>query len=431
MFEFFTYFFYLIGGGAALAASFAGYMAFLQPDFHFPKPTGRYQVGTITFHLDPSNGMCLQKPRGLMVQLWYPAHISVAEIPHTPYAPYVVDYFKNNHKSVWFALYSRPMYSFAQPNAPLHEETNPFPVIIFSHGLNCTRNHNTAHCENLASHGYVVAGISHSFGCQVVQFPHYLPIAYDPTTEFSSLAANPMNYLKQRHKNIDLWVKDVAMVLNELKQLADEKFSRFYAQLDMNRVGIFGHGYGGAAAAQLCRCDPRIKAGVALDSLLQGKDLAEGFGNRTEGFGKPFMFLLADQCNYDAQISMLKKMDVSERQINEFVQALKQSYLPEINKLARNISHHAYISKVFGTAHMDFSDYALIKEASLASPILHQADSVGPINGRQATTIVNDLLVGFFDEYLKEKEASLATASNYHELNIDMQHFSSGDEITD
>lgn len=417
--------FLFFGGWAVLVGIVGGYMIYLQPSFYFPKPTGQYQVGTTTFHVDPSNGIRTEKPQGLMVQLWYPApRLARAKIPPVPYAPYLVDYFKNNYFGTWCALYARPLYSFAQPNAPLYKEADPFPVILFSHGSNWSRNNNTANCEELASHGYVVVGVSHTSRCIAVQYPGYPPIGHSITQELSTLISDPMRYLQEEHNGITIWVNDLTMVLDELERLVQTQSSKFYAQLDMNRIGIFGHTYGGAAAAQLCRHDARIKAGFAMAPMLQGKD-------RMKGFSKPFMFLLSDHSDYEGEARLLTKMGMSEQNLNKFIKTIKQTHLPEINRLTRNISHHAYIAKVFRTGHMDFCDYTLIKEASLVRADVRREIFLGKLNGYEVNTIANNLLVGFFDEYLKGKEGALASAYDDHKFDLVMQHFSSGREIAD
>lgn len=55
-------------------------------------------------------------------------------------------------------------------------------------------------------------------------------------------------------------------------------------RLDLAHLGIFGHSFGGAAAAQVCHMDARCKAGIDIDGDLFG-DVVQ------TGLDKPFMVL--------------------------------------------------------------------------------------------------------------------------------------------
>jgi platelet-activating factor acetylhydrolase len=46
---------------------------------------------------------------------------------------------------------------------PAKEEQQPFPVIVFSHGLTGCRTSYSAICSELSSHGFVVAAIEHRY----------------------------------------------------------------------------------------------------------------------------------------------------------------------------------------------------------------------------------------------------------------------------
>ena len=55
----------------------------------------------------------------------------------------------------------------------------------------------------------------------------------------------------------------------------------------MQRLGMFGHSFGGATALQFCHDDPRCKAGIDIDGAPYGSVVQEGLK-------QPFMFILSD-----------------------------------------------------------------------------------------------------------------------------------------
>ena len=388
----FKYLLYFISGVIVLAAVLVVYLIWLQPPFYFPKPTGQYAVGTTTHHV-------VADEKELMMQLWYPAQGSVADKPTIPYAPYVINHLKKNQKLYWLLALSHSAYSYAVPEAGLVGDVGKLPVIIFSHGFSLTRNHNTAQCEELASHGYIVVGISHSYGCGVVQFPDGRVAAPDQTEKAKKFLENPMADFEEMNKNIEIWVDDVKTVLDYLEQITADQVSRFYDRLDMKHVGMFGHSYGGAAAAQLCRHDQRIKAGVDMDGHLYGPDW-------TKGFDKPFMFLLAEPWSKTKLMALMTKSGFAQDKAQEYVEATYQHYHPAFDQLIQSVGHDVYKIILKDSAHMDFCDTALMKEAALL-PWLLQNFGAGKLNGFRATEIVNAYLVNFFDKYLKEQPSEL------------------------
>ncbi len=68
---------------------------------------------------------------------------------------------------------------------------------------------------------------------------------------------------------------------------ASDASGKFTGRLDMTRVGVFGHSFGGAAAALFCHEDSRCKAGIDVDGAPHGSVIQAGIN-------RPFMFLLSD-----------------------------------------------------------------------------------------------------------------------------------------
>src|SRR5437773_10513190 len=67
------------------------------------------------------------------------------------------------------------------------------------------------------------------------------------------------------------WTADIAFVLDRLKQLkASDTSGKFTGRLNLTRVGVFGHSFGGAQAAQFCSQDSRCKAGIDVDGAPHG-----------------------------------------------------------------------------------------------------------------------------------------------------------------
>src|SRR6202049_5293986 len=68
------------------------------------------------------------------------------------------------------------------------------------------------------------------------------------------------------NKVLTAWPADIAFVLDQLERLnVSDPTGKFTGRLDMTRVGVFGHSFGGAKDAQFCSQDSRCKAGIDVD----------------------------------------------------------------------------------------------------------------------------------------------------------------------
>ncbi|MEO1403337.1 MAG: hypothetical protein AAFV72_19100, partial [Cyanobacteria bacterium J06635_1] len=129
---------------------------------------------------------------------------------------------------------------------------------------------NTFRAEELASQGYVVVSINHSYDSAVNIFPDG-QVAYH--TSIFAEAENDDDFFELQIKNVDARAKDIQFVLDELGKFnaGDDPTGLFAGKLDLDRVGVLGASTGGATAAELLARDPRFKAGVNLDGTLRGE----------------------------------------------------------------------------------------------------------------------------------------------------------------
>jgi dienelactone hydrolase len=141
--------------------------------------------------------------------------------------------------------------------------------------------------EDLASHGYVVVGFDAPYRTGVVVFPDGRVMRRtsenDPELCLERTGQEQANCV---NKLLTAWTADIAFVIDRLERLnISDPSGKFIGRLDMTRVGVFGHSFGGAEAAQFCSQDSRCKAGIDVDGSLHGSVLQAGIH-------KPFMFLL-------------------------------------------------------------------------------------------------------------------------------------------
>ncbi|HNN12803.1 MAG TPA: hypothetical protein PKL78_04555 [Anaerolineales bacterium] len=346
----------------------------LLPVPRIPTPSGTFQVGTTLYELTDSSRKELysgkDEARKFMVQVWYPATVAENDqrapwMSHADiFAPAIATYIElPSYFLDHLALVKIPAYQ----NAEVATQDGGFPVIVFSHGWNGFSGQNTGQALELASHGYVVIGMQHTYGAVVTVFEDGTVAPNNPSALPES-GADP-NYEVIARKLVDQWSGDIAFTLDHFAALNNDLGSAFHDRLDMNRIGVYGHSTGGGAAIQFCGTDPRCKAVLGMDPFMRPVS-AEVLEN---GVSQPSFYMFSQGW-----------ADDKESKSNKFF----RQFYPHVNDSFGVVS-------IDGTRHYDFSDIPLL------SPISPQLGLKGPLNGERVTEIVDSYLLAFFELTLK------------------------------
>lgn len=385
--------------------------------YDFPRPTGEHGVGTVRYHmidrerLDPYDQSLF---RELMVQVWYPTTMkSTTAKAHAQYLPDVMPHMKRMATEAYYVPQIVLDYllvdikCYAQDSAPLLTSKQKYPILVLCHGLGSMVALHTAHAENLASHGYVVFGINHTFTTSLSIFPdgRIYPFKFDwqspdKVSEFTRI--------------VRLWQDDVRFVLSQIEDIANEKIvsdepNQFYHKIDTTKLGMLGHSMGGATSTQMLRRDERVKAAVNMDGPLFGNDYEEGFK-------KPYMVLVAENSLKRTSTKMTEKELVDQRMTREEEEYLKLIFKYGIVNLCGNIRNagaEAYYVHFLGAGHNTFTDVPLVKDASYLLGFLEYFGlNTGGVSPLLAIEITNKLLVDFFNKYLLKKPALILEDTN-------------------
>ncbi len=374
--------------------------------FYFPKPTGKYAVGMRQFHWidtarqetrthDPAH-----PHRELMVKAWYPAEIPDGSVPLAPYAPALMDFDRqaNTNLTVLLAGLHRPIYAYYSQDASVAHSDEPFPIIIFSHGFGTLDDHYTAYCTELASHGYTVLSINHTYDCTFVDFPDGRRVLESSDLENMLLWDRDV----WMHNNIENWVADARFILAMIEREVLTSTSPFYGKLDLAHVGMFGHSFGGSTAVQCCRRDARFTAGCSLDGQLLGADFAKPFA-------KPFMFMRQKLAMTHFVDGLIHDKILQPEERERVLQTLEERHTPGIDNLCSKIGYNAYIIDLENIEHDTFSDSAILKYIALY-PRKFNYFGAGSGDGFAITKTINSYLVAFFDKYLKNQSSTILDA---------------------
>lgn len=335
-------------------------------DHVYPSPSGIYRVGTQEFDLIDYREDTLNPISGEMRKL----HIKVYYPSDTESDQYE-KYFDDGGYQVEYLSSFRPpnapvhpqqhdlnkMLSWSVKNADLAEIDQGWPILFYSHGSMLLEKDNVELLEDLASQGFAVVAINHTFASGISVFNDgttvngYIPEgSHDVNTDkgkayFNGVVAPQITQ--------DVFTTYQWLLWNQW---------RFQYQLDTSKIGALGYSLGGSAAMNSCKAITACVAAANMDGIILG-------GVAESPMNKPLMLLQAADHN------------------------LSEGY--EANQ------SDTYLVSVAGTSHRDFTDQS---RWSVGLP--------SGIGANDIHDIVQTSMSGFFSHYLKDKELILSEHPN-------------------
>jgi predicted dienelactone hydrolase len=364
-------------------------LALALPVVTLPAPDGPHTVGVTSFTLvdasrDDAMFGAAGRPREIYVQVWYPG-----ALPENGPAP--------RPRGLWAELYRPPvldvifgylggMKTHSYPDLPLSPSREFYPAILFSPSAGGIAEQNTLLMEHLASHGYIVFGVTHphfglfttySDGSGVPSNAKIMEatsqqgaVDLDEIKARAELAASPLERAGTRLEYfergtllngfMEILVGDLGLLLDAVTMAGDAPAvpALVAGRVDVNQIGLVGMSLGGGAVTALCKEDVRCHAAVNLDGGL--------WGNRTrQPLTVPYLVVAhPDNAHF-------------------FEHDLLTSEAPY------------YAITVAGAEHTDFMDI------SLFAPVLRWLGVTGSIEGERVIDIMNVLSLRFFDAYVR------------------------------
>ncbi|KAI1322707.1 hypothetical protein F5Y16DRAFT_413100 [Xylariaceae sp. FL0255] len=241
------------------------------------------------------------------------------------------------------------------------------PLILLSPGFGSSRLFYSDYAEELASYGYNIVTIDHTYDAPIVEYP-------DGRTIISNLSAIIVagGVIDPAIFDPLLWprVADMIFVLNSLSN------SSIRAQIPNLRdrwlrtesVGAIGGSFGGATAYQVMANDTRFVAGGNFDGELFGTSVSEDQD-------RPFLFLASLTHNYT--------LDPSWREAWPHLKGFKR------------------IFGVANTEHPSFLDWVVLRQILGDTFPSYVSAEIGTINGTRMLAIERAFTGAFFDRFLK------------------------------
>ncbi|XP_021456616.1 platelet-activating factor acetylhydrolase [Oncorhynchus mykiss] len=300
-----------------------------------PPAKGPNAVGCSDFMMDHT-------VEGTFFRLYYPCVVSDnAEkpdwIPCKGYFYGLADFMKIN-RGLSEKIFNYLFGSFKIPAAlnGSYKQNGKYPVVIFSHGLGAFRTLYSAICTELASQGFIVASVEHrDESASATYFYHQKPQEPEkdeasppkPNPEAPENLVEEWMYYRSlkpgesefplRNKQVKQRADECIKALDTLIQINAGKnmenvlqtefdWTTLENSMDLCRIAVMGHSFGGATVVEALCKDVNFKCGIALDAWMFPLD--EEIYVRVK---QPIFFINSEKFQWAGNISRMRKLDSS------------------------------------------------------------------------------------------------------------------------
>ncbi len=332
---------YFVRNGVVYA--FALFLAILCPQYQPPKTTGNLEVVTTKYTWIDNNRKDefsqSGENRALTVEFWYPENADMT-----------------------------------------------YPLVVFSHGAFGFSGSNYSTFAELASNGYVVASIGHTYQAffTIDTSGKVTIVNNDFINKAIEISGSNGTNNKEEVYNITReWMKlrtaDENFVINTIFEECDnDKTDTLFSIINTQKIGLMGHSLGGATSAQIGRERDDIDAVIVLDGTMLGEELA--FENNTVVLNDtPYPIPLL---NVYAEDHYTNSKELDGDNYNNFY--------------ATQNAICAYETVFRNAGHLNFTDLPLF------SPVLAGMLGVGTVDARYCIETMNEVVLEFFNCYLKD-----------------------------
>ncbi len=343
--------------------------AALFPYYETPKPQGESLVGTKVYDLIDNSRIEKYDNSGnkrkIRLQVWFPIDSNRG----LEQALWLYDGIKTarglsvDSSMPFFVLdKTAKIKSNSYIGGTISSKASEYPVVIISHGWAGARNLHQDLAEELASCGYIVFGIDHTYGSAVTVFDDNK----EARINYEALPAGEPDFDQKAVQLVNTYADDAAATIDFIQKL-NQTDPIFAGKIDVKNLGLLGHSTGGGADVRLALKDTRIRSLIGMDAWVEPikQEYIE------TGLNIPALFLRSES------------WETGTNNIN-------------LKLLVDSSSPKPVVYQIDDTTHYDF---AMIYMYSSAIKLLGFSGSIDRV---YLTKLLKDTVVSFFEQTLKD-----------------------------
>jgi dienelactone hydrolase len=354
------------------------------PMTDIPNPSGDYQIGTYVETVEDmsreeeyTSGFSYRK---FTYQMWYPVD-DIGEGKVMPWLSGGKDIARGLTKSIGLPSFILDHIQHTESNSyqiqTISDDQDSYPVVLISHGWGGFMNLHTDLAEELASRGYIVISIDHTYGSVATKLDSQTVYQYKDALPPRDETPNFLTYANQL---VYTYAGDVSFMLDYIEIINNDDDSFLYNKLDLESIGLIGHSTGGGADVGVALDDNRIDALIGLDAWVEPILMAD----IENGLTMPSLFLRSETWE--------------EGENNTNLLALIES------------SSDATLYQIDGTTHADYS------MAYMFSPLMSMIGYTGSLDTDYLVDMQKAMINYFFDLHLKDDEDATFNFNHWDEV---------------
>lgn len=406
-----------------LALMVANFMVIASPNDYLIKPTGSYKVSMQEFLWQNSN-ICPDYFYTRTDSWFYqnnPLHCHVVDT----YIYYPTTTISNNYDSYWAkniielnhdiknkiiesknlsAAYNVKQLMFDQKSYVISQQNiakGKFPLLIFQPGLGFNSYNYLNFISNLVSHGYIVVAIDSAYNQNIIEsygtLGSHISQSHNGKMSSSSAAA----VVAAQKSNLTLALSDYKFVLNKLK--TDSRLCSLTSHMDFSKIGGFGHSLGSTSIyINSLESSNVLKGYISLD-IGSSNDLPIHVYNPVI----PTLFLrAANDRDFGKTIDTTNQFNLKENQYVALMTPFESDICYSTHRAFTDVSTTYYGNNLINLWYNVYGQ-----------PDINLAEFMysDHINGQDLSKSINQYLLVFFDNYLKNVNS--VSLKECHSLN--------------
>ena len=298
-------------------------------------------------------------------------------------------------------------------NAPIINNNEKYPLILYSPGFSCDRDSTVFIIEKLIEEGYIVItlGSIHETDFTVMPDGEVIEML-DELTALSSDSKETWRELRNIRK------EDILFLLNQLEYInRNDEFLK--GKLDIEKIGAIGFSLGSQAVFEAAADDKRIKAVVLFEGCLHYSTVLERVA-AGEKSNTPHLLIKRHASSHELRVEEchswyadMENREEAKKRIEE--QIVTACIITETQKaLYEYLDGFKSFIKINHSVHMTFSDMPMLQNQE------YEECLGGELSIKKAYEIINKVTVTFFNEFLNgrvnEYQNFIDNENTYSEL---------------
>ncbi|WP_024770445.1 alpha/beta hydrolase [Aquimarina macrocephali] len=385
-------------------------LCIIMPVIEFPEPSGAFSVGLESLYLeDKTREETLSKEKGdyrkLKIEAYYPSNLEITNPIRYMDHGYAEAFVESKGMPSIIATHFDLTKTHTQKSLPIIKDKQ-LPVVVLSHGLLWNSEMYTSIIEEIVSQGYVVFAIHHTYESFLTEYQgkqikwsqknidkmntevdfgfvkKKMDLVLNTKGKRGNKATYELIHYLPYFENLDRWSDDISFVIDQLALLNEDSNNFLYQKLNMNQVGLLGHSWGGAAVVQNASVNNKIKGVINMDGAQFGRVIDTTLTT-------PLLVMHADR-NYD------------------------KFFTPNFYVYDQVAKNDYYLATVKSTGHANFGDLGYWSK-------IHSLTETGEIDPERMSYITNQLILTFFNKYVKQQPLEIKrafTRKEYPEIEI-------------